>query len=549
MARPLLLLHLVQFNMVSCNRLVISGLLLDIYRALTLQFWTIDCIIKPDSYCSSMEYHDVARLYRTNAAIAALRKEWLPLAIAFLHYVFKQKHEVLLPQDIFREKLDLFLEHVNASLSEDDAYRHEANHYIDRWSRDDDLIRIRTREEGYVIQLSPHAERLIGWFEEMLSQNMIGTESRLRNILSLLDDVVSRSTEDIATRLAQLYERREQLDAEIERIETTQEVDGLSDVQIRERLDHISGMAGQLLRDFSLVEERFRDIAASIQQAQLDPAMRRGDILGAALDADEQLEQSDEGQSFRAFYELLTHPEQRATFDNLLGTVFESPRLSRYAADNNVLRRLTSHLLDAGERVNQSNQRLAEHLRRVVDTRNATESRRVQALAQEIKHVASRLGRAVDPLLRTRHPFHDIEGAPAVELPLERPLFSPTERLPATERPRPATVSIDDAMLQVLYETFYIDDARLRDNIARALMSRPQITLTELVNSYPITQGMAEVIAYLQIAARDTKHTIYRGTSDEIAITTTSDDKRMVIVPRIIFRRMESPAMEEQPHV
>lgn len=495
-----------------------------------------------------MDYHDIARLYKNNAAIAALRKEWLPLAIAFLHYAFKQKHEVLLPQDIFREKLDLFLEHVNGSLAEADAYKHDANHYIDRWSRDDDLIRVRTREEGYVIQLSPHAERLIGWFEEMLSQNMIGTESRLRNILSLLDDVVSRSTEDIATRLVQLYERRAQLDAEIERIETTQEVDGLSDVQIRERLDHISGMASQLLRDFSLVEERFREIATTIQQAQLDPAMRRGDILSAALDADEQLEQSDEGQSFRAFYELLTHPEQRATFDNLLSTVFESPRLSRHAAENNVLRRLTSYLLDAGERVNQSNQRLAEHLRRVVDTRNVAESRRVQALAQEIKHVASRLGRKVDPLLRTRQPFHDIEGAPELELPLERPLYSPTERLPATERPRPAPASIDDDMLQALYDTFYIDETRLRSNIDRALMSRQEITLAALVNSYPITQGMAEIIAYLQIAARDSRHTIQRNSSDEITFTASNGAEKSVIIPRIVFRRTERPVLEGEPH-
>ena len=332
-----------------------------------------------------MDFSTVTRLYKTDPAFLALNKAWLPLAVSFLHYAFKQKHEVLLPQDLFRERLDAYIDHINNILSAEDQFRHDAGHYIDIWSRDADLIRIRSRDDGYVVQLSPHAERLIGWFEEMQNRGMIGTESRLRNILSLLDEVVTRSTEDIEKRLQQLYERRDEINAEIAHIEETQQVDGLSDVQIRERLDHISGMASQLLRDFSMVEERFRDMARTIQQAQLNPEAKRGDILGTALDADEQLEESDEGQSFRAFYELLTHPEQRESFDDLIGAVYDMPRLNTFVAENAVLQRLTSHLLDAGERVNQSNQRLAEHLRRVVDTRNVIESRRVQTLAQEIK--------------------------------------------------------------------------------------------------------------------------------------------------------------------
>lgn len=277
-----------------------------------------------------MDFDTIAILHRTDPALMALRKEWLPLAISFLHYVFKRRHEVLLSQDAFHEQLDAYLERINTSLPEDSRYRHDASHYIDRWSREDDLLRVRNRDDEYVIQLSPHAERLIGWFEDMQNQGMIGTESRLRTILSLLDEVVTHSTEDVEKRLQQLYERRDQIDAEIAHIEQTQRVEGFSDVQIRERLEHISGMARQLLRDFGLVEERFREIARTIQQAQLDPNARRGDILGTALDADEQLETSDEGQSFRAFYELLTHPEQRALFDTLIRAVFETPRLSIY---------------------------------------------------------------------------------------------------------------------------------------------------------------------------------------------------------------------------
>jgi len=488
-----------------------------------------------------MDFSTVIRLQKNDPAFLALNKAWLPLAVSFLHYAFKQKHEVVLSQEVFRDRLDAYIDHINNTLADAEQFSHDAGHYIDIWSRESDLIRIRNRNDGYVVQLSPHAERLIGWFEELQNRGMIGTESRLRNILSLLDEVVTRSTEDIEKRLQQLHERRDEINAEIAHIEETQQVDGLSDVQIRERLNHISGMAAQLLRDFSMVEERFREMARTIQQAQLNPEAKRGDILGTALDADEQLEESDEGRSFRAFYELLTHPEQRESFDELIAAVYDMPRLNKFVAENTVLQRLTSHLLDAGERVNQSNQRLAEHLRRVVDSRNVIESRRVQTLAQEIKYTISQLADAIISLMTTstRPSFYAFEGEPDVELPLERPLFDPPEQIKATERPRAASVQIDVEALIALYDTFYIDDSILRENIDRLLMSRSEVTLAELVTSYPIEQGMAEVISYLQIAAREPQHRIDRDARDTVAIRTRYGEEKQIDVPRIVYRRTD----------
>ncbi len=484
-----------------------------------------------------MDFNTISVLHKTDPALVALRKDWIPLGISFLHLAFKRKHEVTLPQDIFREQLDVYIDNINAMMSSDNQFRHNADYYIDRWSREDDLIRIRPRDDGYIIQLSPHGERLIGWFEEMQRRSMVGTESRLLNILAMLDDVVTQSTEDVEARLQQLYERREQIEAEIAHIEETQHVDSLSDVQIRERLDHISNMAGQLLRDFSLVEERFREMARTIQQAQLNPDLRRGEILSTALDADEQLEISDEGQSFRAFYELLTHPDQRDKFDSLVTRVFEMPRLAASIGESAVLQRLTSHLLDAGERVNQSNQRLAEHLRRIVDTRNVTESRRVQELSREIKHLVSQLGDDVMPFMVSRRVFYRIEGEPDVELPLERPLFEPPEQIIASERPSTASTLIDDDALIALYDTFFIDETLLHDNIKRLLMSRSEVTLSELVKQYPIKQGIVELVAYLLIAAQEAHHTVERNLSEEITINMLEGAERRVIVPQVVFRR------------
>ncbi|MCL4256491.1 MAG: DUF3375 family protein, partial [Anaerolineae bacterium] len=263
---------------------------------------------------------------------------------------------------------------------------------------------------------------------------------------------------------------------------------------------------------------------------------RRGYVLQTALDANDQLEASDEGQSFRAFYDLITHPHQRDHFEKLLHTIFNMPRLMPFMAENIILQRLTSYLLDAGERVNRSNQRLAEHLRRIVDTGNIAQSRRVQTLSGEIKHLVSKLDTTL--LIHSSRTFYTIEGDPDVELPLERPLYVPTEQIISSERPRGASNLIDVDVLDMLYNTFYIDQTLLQDNIQRMLMSRPEVFLTEVVTSYPISQGIAEVIAYLLIATDAPHHLIDRTTQDTIAIKTYRGDEKELIVPRVLFRRM-----------
>jgi hypothetical protein len=490
-----------------------------------------------------MDHNTVVVLFKQDPAIAALRKDWLPLAVSFLHQAFKTRHVVQIPQQTFAERLDLFIEHVNETLSDTERYKHKSDYYIDRWSREDSLIRIRMSSEGHIVQLTSYAERLLGWFEDMQQRGVIGTESRLLNIITLLEDVVTRSTEDVDMRLKQLYDQRDEIDAQIRRIEETGEVDGLTDLQIRERLDHTRTIARQLLRDFGLVEERFREMALEIQQAQLDPHARRGDILGTALDAEEQLATSDEGLSFRAFYELLTTPQRRNRFEELLAEVFTNARFTPYTDGNMLLRRLTTYLLDAGDRVNQSNQRLTEHLRRVVDTRNITESRRVQTLAGEIKHLVSQLGDEIVPLTQSRKTFYVLEGDPMVELPLERPLFEPPTIVEYSDRPQNAHITLDDEAVFALYDIFYIDEAVLQQRIRRALMSSPEVTLVELVDMYPLEKGMAELITYVRLAATTSAHTVDTSRATTILVRSAQGEPaKTITLPQIVFRAQTAPS-------
>src|SRR5512142_2667545 len=118
----------------------------------------------------------------------------------------------------------------------------------------------------------------------MHTQQFVGTESRFLIIFQLIRDLVQKSTEDPSIRLAQLEQERDEIEQRIAAIRQTGLVDQrYTKVQLRERFFEASRLARQLLRDFRLVEDRFRAIARSIQEAQLRPGMRKGRLVEYVL--------------------------------------------------------------------------------------------------------------------------------------------------------------------------------------------------------------------------------------------------------------------------
>jgi hypothetical protein len=91
----------------------------------------------------------------------------------------------------------------------------------------------------------------------------------------------------------------------------------------------------------------------------------------------------------------------------------------------------------------------------------------------------------------------DAMGA-EIELPMERPLFVPSVK------PRLAELNLaegdDDIDTARLFDQIVVDKARLRAGIQQALYRQPQVTLRELLAMDPLQQGLAELVAYLELA-------------------------------------------------
>jgi len=129
-----------------------------------------------------------------------------------------------------------------------------------------------------------------------------------------------------------------------------------------------------------------------------------------------------------------------------------------------------------------------------------------------------------------------LEGFSAlIELPFERVLYRPPFR------PLIADVALDEGDAEIdtaiLYAQVRIDRAELLRNIRIELQTFSQITIGEVVMRHPLRNGLAELVAYLQIAGEWPRTTVDESEEDEVRWQSPSGVTRQATLPRIILLR------------
>src|SRR5258708_38940460 len=90
------------------------------------------------------------------------------------------------------------------------------------------------------------------------------------------------------------------------------------------------------------------------------------------------------------------------------------------------------------------------------------------------------------------------EPAPDIDLTMDRPLFEPPLRPQIDEVP---LVAAEEIPCDALFDHTYVDKERLAANIRQALQIRSQVSLDELVHQHPLEQGLAELVADVNLSA------------------------------------------------
>lgn len=477
-----------------------------------------------------MDHDHVRYLRRSHPAWRLLASPNAPLVVGFLHEAFIETNTRALAEQDLIAALDDYLFRLRDQNGQSEHQRPAAE-YIAEWANEDHgWLRRYYPERGDEphFDLTPATETAIQWVVGLEHQpEFVGAESRLRNVFELLRELTHGAETDPETRLAELSRRRAEIDAEIERVRAG-EVDLMDSTRLRERFQEATRTARALLSDFRQVEQNFRDLDRQVRERIATWEGGRGELLDDIFGEQDAIAESDQGRSFRAFWDFLMSPARQEELTELLDRALKLDPVQQLHPDPSI-RRIHYDWLDAGEATQRMVARLSQQLRRYLDDHAWVENRRIMELIRHVEQHAL--------AVREQPPQGKImaldEPSPSVQLPLERPLFTPPLRQQLNDQG--IIEGESDVDPEGLFEQIYIDRDRLRARIRRALNRSASASLAHIVEEHPLEHGLAELVTYFALAADDPNAVIDPSRSEHIEWVDTEGASRRATVPAVVF--------------
>jgi hypothetical protein len=483
----------------------------------------------------SLDYNTLDLLRQNHPAWRLLNSPHAPLVASFLHRVFIQPNERVITQADLVEALEDDLFALREQLGAE-TFPKAALDYLNDWAGNDKGWLRKFYRQGSdepYFDLTPATEKAIAWLGTLTERTFIGTESRLLTLFELLRQINAGSEADPQARVAELRRRRDEIDTEIARV-LDGDVPLLDDSAMRDRFQQFMAMSRDLLSDFREVEHNFRTLDRGVRERIALWEGSKGELLEDIMGERDAIASSDQGRSFRAFWDFLMSSARQEEFSELLERVVALPAVAELKPDARTVR-VHYDWLEAGEHTQRTVAQLSQQLRRFLDDQAWLENRRIMDILRGIESKA--LGvRATPP----KGEFTAIAAIGAdIELPMERPLYAPALKPCIADRVLEAReVNLDTA---VLFSQVVIDKAALSQHIRRALQGAPQVTLRELCERRPLQQGLAELVAYLELAGEGYKSTIDEAAEDLIVWWGVGRDgqeqTKQARLPRVIFVR------------
>lgn len=483
----------------------------------------------------NLDYFTLDLLRQSHPAWRLLRSDHAPLVASFLQRTFITPNVRVMSRADLAEALEDELFGLREQLGST-AFPKTALGYLDDWAANDKGWLRKFYPQGSDephFDLTPATEKAIAWLGTLTERSFIGTESRLLTLFELLKQMSEGSESDPQTRIAELQKRRDDIDAEIARA-LTGDIAILDATELKDRFQQFIALARELLTDFREVEQNFRGLDRRVREriALWDGA--KGALLEEILGERDAISDSDQGRSFRAFWDFLMSSSRQEELSALLERVLSLPPVAELKPDSRT-RRVHYDWLEAGEHTQRTVATLSQQLRRFLDDQAWLENRRIMDILRGVEvHALA---------MRERPPAGSVmsiaDTSADIELPMERPLYVPSFK------PRIANIALEtgdaDVDAAALYSQVVIDREKLAWHIRHVLQDRPQVTLRELCDMRPLQYGLAELVAYLQLGSDSFTTVVDEKATDTVVWPSKGprgeEQTRQASFPRVIFMR------------
>lgn len=470
-------------------------------------------------------------LRRQHPAWRLLASESVALVASFLHRAFVAPNRRAIAQAELVEALEDTLFVLREQRGQG-VFPKASGEYLNDWAANDKAWLRKFYPPGSDephFDLTPSTERALTWLSTLGERGFVGTESRLLTLFQLLRQMSEGSETDPGARVRELERKRAEIDAEIARV-LAGDLPLLGDTALKERFTQFATLARELLADFREVEQNFRGLDRRVRERITLWDGNKGALLEEILVERDLIAESDQGRSFRAFWDFLMSRSRQEELTQLLERVMQLEPVAEMAPDPR-FRRVHYDWLEAGEHAQRTVALLSQQLRRFLDDQAYLENRRIMDILRGIE--------AGTLAVRTQPPpgeFLSIDDiAPSIELPMERPLHAPSAKVALSAGAiEPGDENLDAG---ALFTQFVIDKAALAQHVRQSLQQRAQVSLAELLETRPLEHGLAELVAYLSLAAEHERAVIDEAVQDSVSWVARSGERKRARLPRVVFSR------------
>jgi hypothetical protein len=489
-----------------------------------------------------MNYEHLKVLLKNSPTVKMLRSNNAALIISFLQSQFRETNEQPISNSILIQKLADYLDELNYQDEEDEMDLSSLNldsvdrarKYIEQWTDEKNrYLSNYTDENSKDIMNVPtkHTSRVFQIVELLKDRKLVGTESKFKDIFHKLKELIDNSIEDPAKKIEELQKRKAEIEDQIRKIKREQTVSTFEDYQIKSRYDDVTKLTNELIGDFREVEENFKIIVRSIYEKQSDKSLSKGKLLQYTFDSLDELKQTDQGKSFYAFWNFLLDDVSQEELKVLVNEVYKILEDRGIDFNEKFLRRAKTILHLSGRKVWDSNNLLADKLSRIIAEKNLEERKKAKEAINSIRNLALQLVEKKPSL----DSYIVIEEDAMIDLPMEKKLGEEQIISEFDEQPKSADNVFDYESLSNLIKTNHINRKELLNNIDSILNEKDIVTLKEVLDVYPISKGLAEVLGYYSLVQTTDRFFIKQEVTEYLKFDSVNE--KYLKAPQVIFSK------------
>ena len=224
--------------------------------------------------------------------------------------------------------------------------------------------------------------------------------------------------------------------------------------------------------------------------------------------------------------------EMQLELDTLITELFQTLKAKDIDSGDNFLQNMVEYLYESGRKVYQTNDKMAEKLSRIIRENEMSRADTANCIVQEIKNKLieiSKKGQKPNDISLT------VDDGLEISIPFDRKItFEQGENTEYLFKPEDNTLSIEElGELGKVLGNVYIDRKVLEKNILEAMKGRSQVTLSDVIELYPLKHGLPELFAYFATLSRFPHKSVNEVKSQ--AIVFDHENNKRIRIPEIII--------------